>query len=39
VALCRKIVEYHGGRIWLDTEYSNGACFTMTLPIAKETGH
>lgn len=39
LALCRKIVEYHGGRIWLDTEYSNGACFKMTLPIAKESGH
>jgi signal transduction histidine kinase len=33
LALCRKIVEYHGGRIWLDTEYSEGACFHFTLPI------
>jgi signal transduction histidine kinase len=38
LALCRKIVEYHGGRIWLDTDYSGGACFRFTLPIAKETG-
>jgi signal transduction histidine kinase len=37
LALCRKIVEYHGGRIWLDTDYTAGACFHMTLPIAKET--
>jgi signal transduction histidine kinase len=37
LALCRKIVEYHGGRIWLDTEYTGGACFRLTLPIAKET--
>ncbi len=37
LALCRKIVEYHGGRIWLDTDYTNGACFRLTLPIAKET--
>lgn len=36
LALCRKIVEYHGGRIWLDTTYSQGACFRFTLPIAKE---
>ncbi|HEY1687825.1 MAG TPA: ATP-binding protein [Solirubrobacteraceae bacterium] len=36
LALCRKIVEYHGGRIWLDTAYSEGACFRFTLPIAKE---
>ena len=37
LALCRKIVEYHGGRIWLDTDYRGGACFRLTLPIAKET--
>jgi signal transduction histidine kinase len=37
LALCRKIVEYHGGRIWLDTDYADGACFRFTLPIAKET--
>jgi signal transduction histidine kinase len=36
LALCRKIVEYHGGRIWLDTDYSGGARFRFTLPIAKE---
>jgi signal transduction histidine kinase len=34
LALCRKIVEYHGGRIWLDTDYAGGACFRFTLPIA-----
>lgn len=37
LALCRKIVEYHGGRIWLDTDYTRGACFRLTLPIAKPT--
>jgi signal transduction histidine kinase len=37
LALCRKIVEYHGGHIWLDTNYSGGARFRFTLPIAKET--
>jgi signal transduction histidine kinase len=36
LALCRKIVEYHGGRIWLETDYSGGACFRFTLPIVKE---
>ena len=33
LALCRKIVEYHGGRIWLDTGLSQGACFRFTLPV------
>jgi signal transduction histidine kinase len=36
LALCRKIVEYHGGRIWLDTEHSGGARFCFTLPLAED---
>jgi light-regulated signal transduction histidine kinase (bacteriophytochrome) len=34
LAMCRKIVEYFGGRIWLDTSYQNGAKFCFTLPVA-----
>jgi signal transduction histidine kinase len=36
LALARKIVEYHGGEIWLDPEHSGGACFRFTLPIIEE---
>jgi signal transduction histidine kinase len=36
LALCRKIVEYHGGRIWLDTDYHDGARIRFTLPVAHE---
>jgi signal transduction histidine kinase len=36
LALCRKIVEYHGGTIWLDTDVRDGACFRFTLPVADE---
>jgi signal transduction histidine kinase len=36
LALCRKIVEYHGGRIWLDTGHAGGASFQFTLPARKE---
>ncbi|MEX5633101.1 ATP-binding protein [Parafrankia sp. FMc2] len=34
LALCKKIIEYHGGRIWLDTEYSGGTRVVFTLNAA-----
>lgn len=37
LALCKKIVEYHGGRIWLDTGYTEGTRFCFTLPSAVAT--
>jgi signal transduction histidine kinase len=33
LAMCRRIVEIYGGRIWLDTEYQDGAKFVFTLPV------
>ena len=33
LAMCRRIVEHYGGRIWLDTEYQEGAKFLFTLPV------
>lgn len=32
LALCRKIVEFHGGTIRIDPEYRSGARFVFTLP-------
>lgn len=31
LALCKKIVEHHGGTLWIDTDYTAGArlCFTL----------
>jgi signal transduction histidine kinase len=30
--MCKKIVEYHGGRIWIDTAHTGGARICFTLP-------
>jgi signal transduction histidine kinase len=32
LAMCKKIVEYHGGRIWLDADAENGTTIRWTLP-------
>jgi signal transduction histidine kinase len=32
LAMCRKIIEYHGGRIWLDATAEVGSRFLFTLP-------
>ncbi|MGH3301440.1 MAG: sensor histidine kinase [Streptosporangiaceae bacterium] len=34
LAMCRKIVEHYGGRIWLDTTHQGGTNFCFTLPVA-----
>ena len=37
LALTRKIIEYFGGRIWLDTTFTGGTRFFFTLPMPQET--
>lgn len=38
LALCKKIVEFHGGEIWLDTDVSQGTTIRWTLPDPREVG-
>jgi signal transduction histidine kinase len=35
LALVKQIVEQHGGRVWLESEYGKGSRFTFTLPLAE----
>jgi len=35
LAVCRKILDHHGGRIWIESRLGEGSTFLMAFP-AKE---
>ena len=38
LALTRQLVELHGGRVWVESEFGKGSRFSFTMPLSQAAG-